>query len=42
MLANSRSDSVTGRTRMLDRNSSGISRGRMTHGTPLGIVCNLR
>ena len=42
MLAKSRSESVTGRIRMFDRNSSGISSGRIQAGTPEGTVASLK
>ena len=42
MLANSRSASVTGRTRMLDMNSSGTISARIGPLTPAGTLCSLR
>ena len=42
MLANSRSASVNGRTRMFDKNSSGMRIASMGLGTPGGIVCSLK
>ena len=42
MLPNRRSVSVTGRTRMLEKNSSGTSRSRIGPETPEGIVACLR
>ena len=39
MLAKSRKDSVTGRTMMLETNSSGMISGHMYHGTPAGSTC---
>ena len=42
MLANRRRASVTGRTMMLEKNSSGISSGRIGPLMPAGHVCSLR
>ena len=42
MLANRRRASVTGRTRMLEKNSSGTSSGYIAGLTPDGTLCSLR